>query len=240
VVKKVSEGDGEELLNAGWTFGGDTAKSFSSHVRSSVPFYEAGHDLTIKFSDYFVSDDSYVYEIGSSTGTLVRQLAKKHKHRQAKFIGIDSEEAMTHQAESETESLLPNLEFSTADVLEYEFKPSDLMVSYYVIQFISPSARQLVIDKIYQNLNWGGGFIWFEKVRAPDARFQDYVTGLYNDYKLENNFTPDEILAKTRSLKKVLEPFSTAGNFGLLERAGFVDFMPIMKYLCFEGYIAIK
>jgi|GEM_PF-6348873 len=30
---------------AGWTFGGETPISFSEHVRKSVPFYDAGHDL---------------------------------------------------------------------------------------------------------------------------------------------------------------------------------------------------
>jgi hypothetical protein len=44
----------------------------------------------------------------------------------------------------------------------------------------------------------------------------------------------------TSSLKGVLEPFSTDANYGLLRRAGFVDVMTIMKYLCFEGFLAIK
>jgi tRNA (cmo5U34)-methyltransferase len=38
----------------------------------------------------------------------------------------------------------------------------------------------------------------------------------------------------------VLEPFSTQGNLDMLKRAGFVDVMTIMKYVCFEGFLAIK
>jgi tRNA (cmo5U34)-methyltransferase len=97
-----------------------------------------------------------------------------------------------------------------------------------------------MINKIYETLNWGGAFIWFEKVRAPDARFQDYINGLYTEYKLENGYSSEEIISKSRCLKRVLELFSTAGNLGLMECAGFVGVMPIMKYLCFEGYLAIK
>ena len=52
--------------------------------------------------------------------------------------------------------------------------------------------------------------------------------------------TPDEIIAKAKSLKGVLEPFSTQGNLDLLKRAGFVDIITIFKYLCFEGFLAIK
>ncbi|MGB1879791.1 MAG: methyltransferase, partial [Gammaproteobacteria bacterium] len=71
---------------------------------------------------------------------------------------------------------------------------------------------------IYAGLNWGGGFLMFEKVRAPDARFQDMITSLYHDFKLEQGYSGGEIVAKTRSLKGVLEPFSREGNLGLLER----------------------
>jgi len=66
----------------------------------------------------------------------------------------------------------------------------------------------------------GGAFLYFEKVRPPDARFQDIMTGIYNEYKLEQGYSPDEIIQKSRSLKGVLEPFSTQGNIDMLPRAG--------------------
>jgi len=89
-------------------------------------------------------------------------------------------------------------------------------------------------------LNWGGAFILFEKVRAPDARFQDIATSLYTDFKIDQGYNDEEILSKTRSLKGVMEPFSTQGNIDLLGRAGFVDVMTVSKYICFEGFLAIK
>jgi tRNA (cmo5U34)-methyltransferase len=53
-------------------------------------------------------------------------------------------------------------------------------------------------------------------------------------------YSPDEIVSKTRSLKGVLEPFSSKGNYDMLERAGFQDVNTVLKYLCFEGVLAIK
>ena len=38
----------------------------------------------------------------------------------------------------------------------------------------------------------------------------------------------------------MLEPFSTQGNLDLLARAGFKDVMTLIKYVCFEGFLAIK
>jgi tRNA (cmo5U34)-methyltransferase len=108
------------------------------------------------------------------------------------------------------------------------------------VQFIWPRNRQDLINRIYERLNWGGAFLMFEKVRAPDARFQDIVSGIYQDFKAKNGFSAQEILNKTASLKGVLEPFSTEGNLGLLRRAGFLDITTVFKYLCFEGFLAIK
>ena len=82
--------------------------------------------------------------------------------------------------------------------------------------------------------------ILFEKVRGKDARFQDIFSTLYTDYKLKQNYSTEEIIGKTRSLKGILEPFSTDGNIDMMKRAGFVDITTVMKYLCFEGFLAIK
>jgi len=89
-------------------------------------------------------------------------------------------------------------------------------------------------------MRWGGALLLFEKTRGPDARFQDLLTGLYNDFKLDRGYEASEILRKSQSLRGVLEPFSTQGNLDLLARAGFQDCMTILKYICFEGMIAIK
>jgi tRNA (cmo5U34)-methyltransferase len=77
-------------------------------------------------------------------------------------------------------------------------------------------------------------------VRGPDARFQDILSALYNDIKVDNNFNADEIINKSASLRGVMEPFSTQGNIELLNRAGFKDIVTVFKYICFEGFIAIK
>lgn len=235
-------GDGISATNAGWTFSGAVADTFDDHVSKSVPLYHQGHDLICAVSDFFVKPDSIVYEIGSSTGSLSLKLAERNKAKAgASFIGVDIESDMVERAKKKAAAAgLENTVFTAEDVVMMEFQPADLVVAYYTVQFIRPSVRQLLIDKIYKALHWGGAFILFEKVRAPDARFQDITTLLYNDYKMDQGYSSDEIISKSRSLKGVLEPFSTQGNIDLLRRAGFSDIMSIQKYICFEGMLAIK
>ena len=232
-------GDSIKAKNAGWSFGGDVCDTFDEHVSKSVPLYDVGHDLILKVSDFFINDESICYELGCSTGKLTHALAQRNEHRKAKFIGIDVEEPMVAKAEERCADL-KNVKFKTADILELELEKSDLIISYYTVQFMKPKNRQLIFDRIYESLNWGGALLLFEKVRGPDARFQDMMTTIYTDYKIDQGYSSDEIVGKTRSLKGVLEPFSTQGNIDLMKRAGFEDIMTVMKYVSFEGFLAIK
>lgn len=233
-------GQSIETKRAGWNFGGDVAETFVSHVRQSVPYYDDGHDLVCYLSDYFCLSDSTCYELGVSTGELIRKLALYNESKpNAQWIGVDREKPMVEKAIKHC-SGIKNIRIDNEDILLYELEKSDFIVSYYCIQFIPARYRQELFNKIYRSLNWGGAFVLFEKVRGPDARFQDIMMSIYNDYKLRNGFSADEILNKTRSLKGVLDPFSTEGNIGLLQRAGFADITTIMKYVCFEGFLAIK
>ena len=235
-------GDGLTAQCGNWSFSGSTVNSFDDHVSKSVPLYLEGHDLICDLSDFFISRDSICYEIGCSTGTLTLKLAEHNLNKpQARFIGLDIEEDMIAKAASKhAANQHLNVSFVADDVTQAELQPSDMIVCYYTIQFIRPSVRQALINKLYDTLNWGGALLFFEKVRGADARFQDIISTLYNDYKLRRGYTSEEIISKARSLKGVLEPFSTQGNIDMLRRAGFTDINTVQKYLCFEGFLAIK
>jgi tRNA (cmo5U34)-methyltransferase len=225
---------------ANWSFSGDVADTFVDHITKSVPGYAQGHELVCQLSDFFVHDDSTCYEIGTSTGELIGKLAQHNAHKKnIKWIGSDIEAPMVKKAQEHCKNL-KNVQIIEADANLLDFEKSDLIVSYYTMQFIQPRYRQELFTKIYESLNWGGAFIMFEKVRGPDARFQDIASQLYMEYKISQGFDESEIVNKSRSLKSVLEPFSTQGNIDLLTRAGFKDITTVFKYICFEGFLAIK
>lgn len=236
-----SVGENINASNANWSFGGSTAKEFDVHVKKSIPLYEEGQEIICQLSDYFLKEGSQVYDLGSSTGALLLKLSEWNKNKPSiQYIGVDIEEKMVSYAQSKLSQTVKNVEFKAEDILTTELKPSDLIICYYTIQFVPPRVRQELINRIYQSLNWGGAFILFEKVRANDARFQDIFTGLYTEYKMNQGYKAEEILNKQRSLKGILEPFSSQGNIDLLKRAGFVDIVSIVKYICFEGFLCIK
>lgn len=234
---KHNVGDNISSDKGRWSFSGKVSKTFDEHVDRSVPFYKEGHQLIVDMQEYFLQEESVCYEIGCSTGSLTKLLSENNTNEKTKYFGIDNVKEMIEVAETKN---IKNAEFLVEDIATYKLNNSDLILSYYTIQFIKPQLRQDVIDKIYNSLNWGGGFFLFEKVRANDARFQDYFNSSYNEFKLRNNFTESEIFSKTRSLNGVLEPFSSQGNIDMLKRSGFKDIICIFKYLNFQGFLAIK
>ena len=231
-------GDGITADNARWTFDG-IADSFEAHVSKSVPLYREGHDLIARIADFFLDGPGMVYDLGTSTGRLVRTLIEHNPNRpNLRIVGVDHMPSMIERAQALTKD--PRASFICQDIVELDMEQCSLVTSYLTMQFVHPSLRQQLMDKVYNSLAWGGAFIMFEKVRAPDARFQDYMTLLYNDFKLASGFSEEEIVQKARSLKGVQEPFSTGGNLGLLSRAGFQDVMTVFKWVSFECFLAIK
>ena len=236
-----NEGVGQNIVagNGRWNFGGSVPNTFEEHIERSVPYYREGHDMIAKLSDYFLYDGASAVEIGCSTGALLRAVASWNEGKSVHYTGIEVEHEMVKVAQSRCAGI-PGVAIVEGDAIDMDLGPADLIVSYYTMQFIRPARRQMLMDKIYNSLNWGGAFIMFEKVRAPDARFQDIASALYTEHKLDQGFNEKEIVQKTRSLKGVLEPFSTQGNHDMMERAGFVDRMSVFKHICFEGFLAIK
>ena len=227
--------------NANWSFRGSVFSKFDEHISKSVPLYYETLDIFSNLSDFFLMNNSRVIDIGCSTGTFLNLLYQRHKNNDEKKINYEGYDIVPEMIKfSKKKSQNTKIKFMKKDILKLDFKNSCIVSSFYTIQFISSAKRQTLINKIYKGLNWGGAFFMIEKVRGPDARFQDILNQLYIEYKLSRGYSDSEIISKGRSLKGVLEPFSTKGNLGLLNRAGFKDVLTVLKYGPFEGYLAIK
>lgn len=230
VDKKISS------KRSNWKFDKTVVSNFENHVRQSVPFYQISHDISIKLSDFFLKKNSNCYDLGCSTGTLLKKIHNKHKLKKINFYGFDDSKEMIKKAKRKNKYI----QFSQKKLETVKFKKSDLIISLYTIQFLQPRFRQKLFNKIYESLNWGGALILFEKIRGSDARFQDILNFLYFDFKQENGLSPINILNKELSLRSVLEPYTINENLNFLKRAGFKDIMPVAQYLCFKGFLAIK
>ena len=234
-------GDNIKSTVGAFDFSGNVHKSFEKHVGKSVPFYDHGHNLICKISSFFLVNQSIVYDLGCSTGKLTRDISNYNKDLKIKIYGIDVEPKMIqHSKKLLNRNTKKRIFYKKNNLINLKLQKSDLIISYYTIQFVKPKFRQMIFDKIYKSLNFGGAFILFEKVRGPDARFQDIFTQVYHEFKFDSGFTKEQIYNKSTSIRGVLEPFTTKANIDYMKRAGFKDITSLIKYCSFEGFLAIK
>lgn len=234
-------GDDIETDISSWDFGGETPKNFEDHISKSVPGYLEGQELIASYCDFFINlTPKVIYDLGCSTGKLLQSIEKRHSSKEISYIGIDIEPEMINIAKKKKFFNPNRFLFECKDILDVQFEEASVISSYYTLQFILPSVRQKLVNKIYDSLAWGGAFFVFEKTRGPDGRFQDMNTHVYNEYKLNKGYKPNEIFSKSRSLAGILEPFSDKGNYEMFQRAGFKDIEYIFTNICFKGWICVK
>ena len=225
--------------NGSWSFAANDPLVLSNHMRKSIPDYDQGHSLILEISEFFVKQESIIYDIGCSNGELTHQLAKKYQEKKVQIIGVDCEKNFITAAKGHSQTNR-NLTFETENAIDYKYKTCDLVILYYTLQFIQIDKRENLLLSLYKSLKKGGGLLLFEKTRQGNPRANDILNQLYTDFKLNNGYTGNEIVAKARSLKGVLEPLSTEQNLELLEQTGFYHSTIIHKTLCFDGILAIK
>ena len=220
MIDAMESGDSIVSQLGGWDFGGNVPSIFDGHVRKSVPGYELAHNCILYLTDPFIRNSSRYIDLGCSTGSLIFKVHERHKNKSFTIEGYDNEAKMIDTCKQRLDSIAPNcdkISFNLLDLVYEDWGSNvDMCTMVYTLQFIPPSIRQLVVDKIFQNLNWGGGLFLFEKVRGSDARFQDYLNHAYWQYKL-NSFSAEEILGKSMSLVGTMEPFWTEGNLAMLK-----------------------
>ena len=226
-------------LKKTWNFNGSIPKNFDKHVALSVPYYSDCHELILEISDNFVYENCIIYDLGCSTGKLTKKLCKRHNSlNKINVFGLDLSKEMINFAKKNNRA--QNLYFKNEDIIKYKFKRSSLIVSFYTIQFLRYSQRKYLIKKIFNSLEDGGAFLFFEKIRGSNGKFQDIYNTNYYNFKLNQGFSHDEIHNKAISIKGTLEPETSTNNFKHLKTSGFKKIETIFKFNCFEGICAIK
>ena len=157
-------GDNIHAKVSSWKFSGETSSSFDKHIEKSVPGYLFGQTLVTTYSDYFINlTPKIIYDLGCSTGSLLAKIESRHSEKEIKYYGLDIIPEMIDSARKR-KYINPNrFNFECKDITNIDFKQSSIIISYYTLQFILPSVRQDLVNKIYESLAWGGAFFVFGK-----------------------------------------------------------------------------
>ena len=78
-------------------FDEEVAAVFDDMLERSVPFYKESQKITEFFALKHLKDDCILYDLGSSTASLLINISRKLKCNAA-LVGLDNSDAMLEQA----------------------------------------------------------------------------------------------------------------------------------------------
>lgn len=217
------------------TFSFSTVENFDAHIANQIRTYDV-LDATLKrMARLFIEDDTNVYDLGCSTGRLVRELRKLYPEKRAHYYGVERNINFAKDFKNDEQ-----VHFLPIDLREgIAIHNASLVLSVFTLQFIAPPKRAAILKQVYDGLNLGGGFVWAEKVISENSKVQNILTFQHFDMKREK-YTGDEILQDEEDLRDTMKPVTLSENEAMLRAAGFTTFEVFWRYNNFLALVAIK
>ena len=235
------------------------APYFDDHIHKSIRGYDHLRDDVEKISQYFITPNSSVYDLGCSEGTMIRRImAANTDIDNVNYFGVEGNPTFLKHftdadlrgkkkkiIKNDTSTIMINLpcdvrNWKAPERMKRKEKYSSFMVSMFTLQFIPEADRERMLDDIFNyDLIKGGGFVLCEKVFSPDAKFQNMMDFMYMGYKRQF-FSEEELLDKEQVLRKLAKLDTEETIINNLKKVGFKDIQVFWRNFNFIGLIAIK
>jgi tRNA (cmo5U34)-methyltransferase len=215
------------------------APKFDSHIRASIPGYMELVGDCVNLSPRYVQPGTTVMDLGCSTGHLLAAVRKINQpdRPDVDYVGIDCEPGFMPYWDCRRAK---NLRCEVADARTYPLINVSLSYSQFTMQFIRPADKLALLKRVHDGLVEGGALIIAEKTLAETARLQDALNSSYYDFKRQQGFSPEQILDKERSLRRLMTPWTEAELRTALSRVGFREITLFWSRLFFVGLLALK
>ncbi len=239
-----------ESLNKRFCFDEKVAHVFDDMLERSIPYYHEMLDLGAYFIAQNLKENIYpkslpkplpkplIYDLGCSTGNFFIALNQQIQ-QDIELVGIDNSMPMLKKAQEKLKDF-NNVRFECMDFLEVEFKEASAFSLLFVLQFVRPMQREVLLKKIYNSLALNGVLLVGEKTMSEDRILDKQMIELYYLYKQNQGYSHNEIAFKREALENVLVPYSLKENIALLESVGFKHVEAVFKWVNFTLLVARK
>jgi len=223
-----------------WKFNKNVSNQFDKHVRQSIPHYEHIQKYICSLSEWFIKDDSFIYDLGCSTGETAKNLFKKFPKKKFNYIGYDLSSEMIKISKKKNKKNKKAL-FKVGNINRINFKNNtNLFLSILTFPFLNSVERINLYKKIFKSLNNGGALIFVDKIRSSSSFYEDIFNQTYFDFKIENKLTHAQVLNKSKSIRGSMQIFEFIEIEKFLKNVGFKKIEIFFKWFNFIGIIAIK
>lgn len=239
-----------QSLNRRFCFDEKVAHVFDDMLERSIPYYHEMLNLGAYFIAQNLKENLYpkslpkplskplIYDLGCSTGNFFIALNQQIQ-QDIELIGIDNSMPMLKKAQEKLKDF-NNVRFECMDFLEVEFREASAFSLLFVLQFVRPMQREVLLKKIYNSLALNGVLLVGEKIMSEDRILDKQMIELYYLYKQNQGYSHNEIAFKREALENVLVPYSLKENVALLESVGFKHVEAVFKWVNFTLLVARK
>ncbi|MFP6150990.1 carboxy-S-adenosyl-L-methionine synthase CmoA [Helicobacter pylori] len=243
-----------QSLNKRFCFDEKVAHVFDDMLERSIPYYHEMLNLGAYFIAQNLKENIYpkslpkslpkplpkplIYDLGCSTGNFFIVLNQQIQ-QDIELVGIDNSMPMLKKAQEKLKDF-NNVRFECMDFLEVEFKEASAFSLLFVLQFVRPMQREVLLKKIYNSLALNGVLLVGEKIMSEDRILDKQMIELYYLYKQNQGYSHNEIAFKREALENVLVPYSLKENIALLESVGFKHVEAVFKWVNFTLLAARK
>ncbi|WP_187846422.1 carboxy-S-adenosyl-L-methionine synthase CmoA [Helicobacter pylori] len=239
-----------QSLNKRFCFDEKVAHVFDDMLERSIPYYHEMLNLGAYFIAQNLKENIYpkslpkplpkplIYDLGCSTGNFFIALNQQIQ-QDIELVGIDNSMPMLKKAQEKLKDF-KNARFECMDFLEVEFKEASAFSLLFVLQFVRPMQREVLLKKIYNSLALNGVLLVGEKIMSEDRILDKQMIELYYLYKQNQGYSHNEIAFKREALENVLVPYSLKENVALLESVGFKHVEAVFKWVNFTLLVARK
>ena len=112
---------------ADFRFDADVVKVFDDMVRRSVPGYDSMIQMVGLVARMYGQDNTYYYDLGSSTGAISLALALNNKNKNNTFIAIDNSAEMVKKCQANLSNKIDNLQVLCSDITGAEITTHQLL-----------------------------------------------------------------------------------------------------------------
>lgn len=226
-----------------FAFDAAVADVFPDMIRRSVPGYELVVPMTGLLAARQVTGRSgaVIYDLGCSLGATTLAVLRALDALQAEvpaliLRAVDSSAAMLARAGENLDD--PRVQLVEADVRTLELEPCRVVLMNWLLQFLPPDDRLMLLRRVRGSLEAGGLLIVSEKIHFDDPAEQAFSDAAHLDFKRANGYSELEISQKRTALEQVMITDTIDAHLARLAKAGFGNARVWFRCLNWASFVA--
>lgn len=193
-----------------WTFETpEIAKSFDSHVREQLPWYDMVTESVGYIIRNYLPQDGTVIDIGASTGNLIDKILPLIEERNGTVVAIEKSPDMVNILSSKYNGD-DRVIILKDNVIDLKIPYAEVYVLFLTLMFIPIEHREYVLNKIRQRCTFGGAIIVVDKICDHEGYFSTVLKRLTMHFKLQQGAKAEDVLTKEMSLAGIQIPIDPA------------------------------